>query len=99
MIPEIRFTNLALEDLNSIIEYTKTNWSEIQAKKYYRILIDEIYSLLENFDNGRSMNQLRIGYKSFKVKSHIVFYKKDSMGNIEIIRILHQKMEVKLRLM
>lgn len=95
---EIRFSNPALEDLNSIIEYTKTNWSEIQAKKYYRILIDEIYSLLENFDKGRSMNHLRIGYKSFKVKSHIVFYKKDSSGNIEIIRILHQMMDVKSRL-
>jgi toxin ParE1/3/4 len=44
------------------------------------------------------MNHIRKGYRSTKVKSHIIFFKKSMFGEIEIIRILHQRMDIESRL-
>jgi len=43
------------------------------------------------------MNHLRPNYYSSKVKSHLIFYK-FSANELEIIRILHEKMDIPNRL-
>ena len=44
------------------------------------------------------MDHVKVGYKSSKVKSYLIFYKKNVDGIIEIIRILHQRMDIENRL-
>lgn len=60
--------------------------------------MDEIEFIAENFESGISRNHLRKGYRSTKVKSHIIFYKKSSENSVEIMRVLLQKMDIENRL-
>ncbi len=40
------------------------------------------------------MEYVKEGYRAAKVKSHFIFYRKFNDDVIEIIRILHQRMDI-----
>lgn len=92
MIYEI--SKKANEDINNIWLYTFENWSQKQADRYYNLILDEIEYIADNFETGKSIKYLRKGYFKTKVKSHIIFYKKTQKDTIEIIRVLHQMMDI-----
>jgi len=48
----------------------------------------------ENYESGKSLEHIRKGYRSSKVKSHLIFYRKSKRSTVEIIRILHQRMDI-----
>ncbi len=85
-------------DIENIWLFTYENWSQEQADRYYNLIMDEIEYISENFESGISRDYLRKGYCSTRVKSHIIFYKKSPINTVEIIRILHQKMDVESRM-
>ncbi|MDQ2720887.1 MAG: type II toxin-antitoxin system RelE/ParE family toxin [Bacteroidota bacterium] len=93
-----RISQKAIEDLANIWLYTKEAWSVEQADRYYNLIIDEIEYLTHNFQSGKSMEHVKEGYRAAKVKSHLIFYRKFNEDVIEIIRILHQKMDIENRL-
>ena len=88
----------ALEDLNNIWIYTAENWSVEQANRYYNLIVDEIEYVSENLENAKDFKNVRKNYKFSKVKSHLVFYKKTENTEMEVVRILHEKMDVKNRI-
>ncbi len=88
----------AIDDLNNIWLYTFENWSKEQADRYYNLIIDEIEFIAKNFEYGKSMEYIRAGYRATKIKSHLIFYRLSSKNTVEIIRILHQRMDVENRL-
>jgi len=47
---------------------------------------------------GKSAESIRKGYRVSQVKSHLIFYRKADDGVIEIVRILHQRMDTKRQL-
>ncbi len=93
-----RISEKAKKDLEGIWIYTYENWSDIQADRYYNLIINEIEFLSENFETGKSINQVKEGYRTSKIKSHLICYKKGDDGMLEVIRILHQRMDVENRL-
>lgn len=93
-----RISSEAIGDLESIWLYTKENWSVVQADRYYNLIIDEIKYISQNFESGRSMEHIKPGYRVAKVKSHLVFYRKIDEEIVEIVRVLHQNMDVENRL-
>ena len=87
----------AISDLEEIWLYTVEKWSAEQADRYYNLIFDEINYICKNSDAGKSMEHVRKGYRASKVKLHLIFYKvSDDM--IEIIRILHERMDIENRL-
>lgn len=88
----------ANEDIETIWLYTFENWGQEQADRYYNLILDEIEYIAANFESGKSMEFLRKGYRASKVKSHIIFYRKNKKNSVEIIRVLHQKMDIENRL-
>ena len=88
-----RFTNEAVEDLEDIWFYTKQTWTLEQADRYYNLIIEEIEFIASNPMLGRSIDHIMAGYKSTKVKSHVVYYKQVEDDGILIVRILHQRMD------
>lgn len=78
--------------------YTYENWSVEQADRYYHLILDEIEFVAENFMSGKDMDHIKSGYRASKVKSHLIFYKKNKDGRTEVIRILHQMMDLENRL-
>lgn len=95
---KIKISKEANEDIEKIWLFTFENWSLEQADRYYNLIMDEIEFIAENYNSGKSMNHIRKGYRATKVKSHIIFFKKSMFGEIEIIRILHQRMDIGNRL-
>lgn len=89
----------AFEDIENIWLYTIETWSVEQADRYYNLLFDEIEYITEHPLSGRIVNHIRKNYRCTKVKSHLIFYRyKKSEHKIEIIRILHQSMDVEERM-
>jgi len=88
----------ALEDLDSIWQYTYFQWSRQQADKYYTLLIDKILFLAVNVEAGRKIDHIKAGYRSYNVESHVIFYTVAANGKITVIRILHQRMDIPSRL-
>ena len=85
----------AEKDLEKIWLYTFETWSLEQADYYYDLLMDEIEYLAENPKNGIYFSQIRKGYFRSRVKSHFIFYRVSVKSDeIEIIRILHQQMDI-----
>jgi toxin ParE1/3/4 len=89
----------ALSDLEKIWLYTFETWSLEQADRYFNLLMDEINYLTTNPKSGKDYSHVRKGYYSSRVKSHFIFYKINLKDNeLEIIRILHQLMDIESRL-
>ncbi|MEL1244250.1 type II toxin-antitoxin system RelE/ParE family toxin [Flavobacterium sp. DGU11] len=88
----------AFKDLNNIWFYTFETWSAEQADRYYDLILDEIEYISSHFESGRNMDIVKKGYMVSKVRSHLIFYKKAENDVIEIVRILHQMMDIQSRL-
>lgn len=88
----------ALEDINKIWTYTAENWSVEQANRYYNLIFDEIEYIAANFLIARDFENIRKGYRFSKIKSHLIFFKKNKFNEIEVIRVLHERMDIDNRL-
>lgn len=95
---QYRISQEAIKDLNKIWVYTLNKWSKEQADRYYDLMISEIQFIADNFMSGKSAEQTRKNYRVTKIKSHLVFYRKVENDIVEIVRILHQRMDIKKRL-
>lgn len=93
-----RISEKAINDLEQIWIYTFEKWPLEQADRYYNLLISEIEYIAVNFSEGKPMNHIREGYRASKVKSHFIFYRLCDDDIVEVIRILHQRMDIKYRL-
>ena len=82
-------------DLENIWLYTFEEWSINQADHYLDLMMDEIEYISQNPKSGKDYNEIRKGYFRSRVKSHFIFYRINfKEENLEIIRILHQKMDI-----
>ena len=88
----------AIDDLTDIWDYTVMTWSEKQADKYYGIIKTACKGIETNFAIGRSYEEIYIGLFGYRVGKHIIFYQKTVNDEIEVIRILHERMDLKNRI-
>ncbi len=92
-----RLTELATKDLISIAEYTTRQWGADQAFKYKATLISGFDRIAVNplIVGSRSQDEYLPGSRSILVGRHIVIYRLND-GVTEILRILHQRMNLSL---
>lgn len=90
-----RFTNKAVNDLTHIWNYTVRTWSEVQADKYYRQLLAFCKEAATNPLLGKSYEGVSNNLLGLKANHHIIFYKIITEKEIVIIRILHERMDLK----
>ena len=89
----------ASRDIENIWLYTVEKWSIEQADRYFNLIMDEIEYLAKKPNSGKDYSKVKKGYFRTQVKSHFIFYKINSQDEeIEIIRILHQSMDIETRL-
>ncbi len=93
-----KLTKKAVEDLSDIWNFTFENWSERQADKYYQLLIESFTEIAENSIPGKNYDTIIESLRGFKVGRHIVFYREMEGRRVEIIRILHDHMDLKNRI-
>lgn len=93
-------TNKAVEDLSDIWEYTVDTWSERQADDYYNMLIASFQKITENPQLfGLKYEEIAEGLHGYRANKHIIFYSILADEDILIIRILHQRMDLKHRVL
>ena len=90
-----KISNEANNDLEKIWLYTFETWSIDQADRYFNLILDEIEHLSKNPTIGKDVSNIRKGYFRSKVNTHFIFYRiNNEKKEIEIIRILHEQMDI-----
>ena len=91
-----RLSRPAIVDLEHIWSWTEQRWSAEQAESYHASLIAAFEGLSHGRKKGRAVD-VRDGYHKYAVGSHLIFYRPSAIG-IDVIRILHQRMDVERHL-
>lgn len=92
-----KISKKAIEDLTSIWKYTYHEWTESQADKYYWMLIETFNETSDNPEIGKDYSIIAKNLYGVRSGHHIVFYQRKKNNDIEIIRVLHEQMDLKSR--
>lgn len=92
---KLRVTNKAVEDLDSIWNYTLKTWSERQADEYYEMLVSFCRkALFFKAFPFRHYDEVAQDLYGIKAGHHIIFYKRLINDDVLIVRILHERMDI-----
>ena len=80
-------------DLVEIWLYTEQTWGEAQADAYLDQIEAALLPLRSNPMLGIDCSHIRAGYRKIAVNRHRVYYRYDNRI-VDIIRILHARMDV-----
>lgn len=92
-------TNRAVEDLADIWDYTFDQWSEKQADTYYKMLIDNCKRIADNPNLGKNYTGITENLFGLRTNRHIIFYRQIAKNEIEVTRILHERMDLENRIL
>lgn len=88
----VTLTPKAKADLDDIWGFTLARWGMDQAEKYVRGLWAVMEKQVSDLTNSTDISDVRRGYRKVSSGSHIIFFKV-TPGGIDVVRILHQKMD------
>lgn len=91
-------SNQAVEDLSKIWDYTYEVWSENQADHYYELLMEACKEIAKSPNIGKNYDDIEKNTIGFKVGKHIIFYQEIKPREILVVRILHERMDLKYRI-
>jgi toxin ParE1/3/4 len=83
----------AQADLGEIWDHTLGRWGSDQAERYLRQIQAALELLSRNPKLGRSASTIRKGYRKHASGAHVIFYREIATG-IDVVRILHRRMDV-----
>jgi len=90
-------TKSAKNDLKNIARFTQKRWGIEQRNKYLRILDNSFQQIANNPATGMVCSEIKVGYYKFPIESHMIFYRKKSDREIQIVRVLHKSMDVEIQ--
>ena len=91
-------THKARADLKSIAAYTQRKWGKEQRRIYLKQFDDTFHLLANNPEVGTTCDFITLGYQKYANVSHVVFYRSLGDSQVEIVRILHKRMDVETSL-
>ena len=83
----------AQADIAAIWEYSARRWGENRADAYVLAIRDACQDLAAGTKLSRSANDVRPGYRKSVIGSHVLFIRAAEKGTIDIVRILHVRMD------
>lgn len=84
----------AQADLEQIWDYTQDRWGVDQAEEYLRELQRAIERVAANPRIGRACDDIRPGYRKLVSASQTLFYRVTAEGPVDVVRVLHRRMDV-----
>jgi toxin ParE1/3/4 len=84
----------AQADLDGIWDYTEQTWSAEQAELYTARIRDACLALATGRRTGKPAERFKPGYFMKAVGSPYIFYTATQDGLIQVMRILHQRMDI-----
>lgn len=79
-------------DLQNILRVSRKEWGEPQRARYSQQLMDAMSRLTEFPDLGQQSEQFATRLRSFRSGQHVIYYRDDN-PIINVVRILHVKMD------
>ena len=92
-------TTKAKVDLKDIARFTQKRWGREQRNKYLELLDASFHKIARNPSMGRDCGEIKAGYHKFPTGSHVIYYRRASGATIEVIRVLHESMDVETQLL
>ena len=96
-MPSYSLSPEAKKDLLNILAYTQKEWGNQQAQKYIDALEKRCDELAQRPHTGRERPEIKSGYRSLTEGNHVIFYRVGDSG-IDILRILHGRMDIEHRM-
>ena len=92
-MPDLSIALLALEDLKGIGRYSQETWGFRQRDAY----LGDFAALFERIRigavPGHERGEIKAGLLGHPCNKHVVFFRRDAENNVEILRILHERMD------
>lgn len=80
--------------MRMIGRYTQKTWGKIQRNRYLHLLEDSFVRLSQTPEIGQRCDGIRLGYWKYRVGQHVIFFRKSGDTAIEVVRILHGRMDI-----
>ena len=84
----------AVSDLEQIWDHTFERWGDAQAETSLREIERAIRRVADNPKIGRTCDDVRPGYRKHAIGSHTLSYRIDEDDAIDVVRVLHRRMDV-----
>jgi toxin ParE1/3/4 len=84
----------AQADLEEIGDHTAQRWDVDQADEYLRGLQHAIERAVANPRVGHGCDEIRPGYRKLAAGSHTLYHRLSAEGIVDVVRVLHQRMDV-----
>ena len=94
-MPDLTIAPLARADLKEIGLYTQERWGVRRRDGYLGAFATRFGQIRAGTVAGRLRPEIRPGILSCPCHRHVIFFRRDGRGNVEILRILHQRMDVR----
>lgn len=92
-MPDLTLAPLAREDFKEIGRYTQRIWGAAQRDNYLGSLAALFEQLRAGEIRGRARSEIREGLLCYPCKRHMIFFRRNRQGDVEILRILHERMD------
>lgn len=79
--------------MRKIAAYTLEQWGETQRYAYICELFDAFSHLADAPEIAIKIDNIRDGYRKFPQVSHVIYFRDSDTYGIEIIRVLHKRMD------
>ncbi len=86
-------TRTALDDLRQIARFSERQWGVERRNRYLAQIDATFHALGENPELGAACDDIAPGYRKFPQGSHLIFYRSGRSSRIEVVRILHKRMD------
>lgn len=94
---ELRLSPKAVIDLEQIYEFTSQTWGINQSDKYQDELFTAMRLISKNPRIGSQYYFKEGNYRKMNINRHILFYKQNKKECL-VVRILHERMDLKTKL-
>jgi toxin ParE1/3/4 len=94
----------AKRDITEVLQYTKERWGNAQARAYGELIKEALVAIANDPERGRARDDVRPGIVALHINQrgrparHILFYRIGTTGRVEILRLVHDAMDVELHL-
>jgi toxin ParE1/3/4 len=92
-----RLSPAAESDLSDIWDFTVRQWDRDQAERYLLAIRDRLEGIASGRIPLRSASDVRTGYFKCAAGSHMIYLTRADDQTYDIVRILHQSMDVEGR--
>lgn len=90
----------ARRDIAEVVQFTRKRWGDLQAKVYGKLIRDALATIAADPTRGKAKSAARPGILAFHIGQaggpgrHVLFYRVDATGAVEIVRLLHDAMDI-----